>query len=135
MITPKVSIIVPVFNAEMYLAECLSSLCKQTLKDIEIICINDGSTDHSTDIIKEFCTYDSRIKFISQKNLGPCETRKNGIRHASGTYIGFVDSDDYVDDTFFEKLYTAARCEHADIAVTTSLFPFDQNKEPVFTVV
>lgn len=128
MIAPKVSIIVPIFNAEMYLAECLSSLCNQTLKDIEIICINDGSTDNSVAIIKKVCAQDSRVKLINQQNLGPCETRKNGIIQASGEYIGFVDSDDYVDSRFFELLYTAACREQADIAVTTEIFPFDDRR-------
>ena len=128
MIAPKVSIIVPIFNAEMYLAECLSSLCNQTLKDIEIICINDGSTDNSVAIIKKVCAQDSRVKLINQQNMGPCETRKNGIIQASGQYIGFVDSDDYVDSRFFELLYTAACREQADIAVTTEIFPFDDRR-------
>lgn len=127
MTTPKVSIIVPIFNADMYLTECLSSICNQTLHDIEIICINDGSTDDSTAIIKKFCAQDSRVKFIDQQNLGPCKTRKNGIIHASGEYIGFVDSDDYIDSRFFERLYTAACREQADIAVTTEIFPFDDH--------
>lgn len=122
---PLVSVIVPVYNTARYLPQCLSSLCAQTLHAIEILCINDGSTDASEDIIREFCARDARVRLISQPNAGVCEARKNGIRHARGEYIGFVDSDDYVASDFYEGLYAAACREQADIAVTCAIFPFD----------
>lgn len=122
---PLVSVIVPVYNTARYLPQCLSSLCAQTLHDIEILCINDGSTDASEDIIREFCARDARVQLVSQPNAGVCEARKNGIRRARGQYIGFVDSDDHVDHDFYERLYAAACREQADIAVTCAIFPFD----------
>lgn len=109
----KVSIIVPVFNTEKYLNKCINSLLNQTLKDIEIIIINDGSTDNSEKIIKEF--NDERIKYIPQENQGIGKTRNKGIKLAKGKYIVFVDSDDYIATTFCEKLYQKAEKEHLDI--------------------
>lgn len=112
----KISIIVPVFNAEKYLKRCLDSLVHQSIKDIEIICINDGSTDSSSDILKEFAKSDSRISLIDQDNQGQSNARNAGLNKAHGKYIGFVDSDDWVDLDFFEKLYNAAEKYNCDIA-------------------
>lgn len=105
----KISVIVPVFNAEKYLKMCLNSLVSQTLKNIEIICIDDGSTDNSLAILDKFKSKDNRIKIIKQKNYGVSMARNNGISEAQGEYIGFVDADDWVDKDFFEKLYNAAQ--------------------------
>ena len=102
----KISIIVPVFNVEKYLSECLNSLINQTLKDIEIICVDDGSTDSSPSILEEFRNKDERIKVIRQENSGVSVARNNGLAIAQGEYVGFVDSDDWVDADFFEKLYS-----------------------------
>ena len=124
---PLISIVVPVYNTEHYLEQCLSSLCSQTLQDIEIVCVDDGSTDRSTTIIKDFCKRDPRVHLANQENRGACEARKHGISLAKGRYIGFVDSDDYVDNTFYEQLYVAACDEKADIVVTTGIFPFYDN--------
>lgn len=121
---PLVSIIVPVYNTAQYLEQCLSSLCNQTLRNIEILCVNDGSTDASEAIIREFCARDPRVRLVNQPNAGVCEARKNGIRRARGEYIGFVDSDDYVDHDFYERLYAAALKEQADIVATCAIFPF-----------
>ena len=104
----KASIIVPVYNTEKYLKKCLDSLVNQTLKDIEIICINDGSLDNSLQILKEYEKKDNRIKIVNQRNQGVSIARNNGIKLASGEYIGFADSDDYVDLDFYEKLYNGA---------------------------
>ena len=111
----KVSIIIPVFNTEKYLHICLDSLINQTLKEIEIICIDDGSTDHSLDILKDYAKKDARIKIISKENGGQAIARNIGIDNASGEYIGFVDSDDYVDLEMFEKLYDHAKFNDLDI--------------------
>ena len=108
LIMIKVSIIVPVYNTEKYLKKCLDSLVNQTLKDIEIICINDGSLDNSLQILKEYEKKDNRIKIVNQRNQGVSIARNNGIKLASGEYIGFTDSDDYVDLDFYEKLYNGA---------------------------
>lgn len=113
----KVSIIVPVYNVEKYLRKCLDSLINQTLKDIEIICVNDGSKDNSPKILEEYAKKDNRIIVINQENAGLSVARNSGIDIAKGEYIGFVDSDDWVDLDFFEKLYYSATSNDTDIAV------------------
>ena len=113
---PKISVIVPVYNVEKYLARCLDSIINQTLADIEIICINDGSTDNSLEILNDYAKKDSRIKIIDQTNAGLSCARNAGMQIAQGEYIGFVDSDDWIDLDFYEKLYTAAKKYDADIA-------------------
>lgn len=113
----KVSIIVPVYNVKKYLRKCLDSLINQTLKDIEIICINDGSTDKSLEILEEYKNRDSRIILLNQENSGQSVARNRGIEIAKGEYIGFVDPDDWVDLDYYEKLYNAASTNNTDIAV------------------
>lgn len=115
----KVSIIVPVYNVEKYLEKCLDSLINQTLKDIEIICVNDGSTDTSQEILEKYSKKDNRITIINQDNAGVSVARNSGIDIAKGEYIGFVDSDDWVDLNFYEKLYNSAIENDADIAVSS----------------
>lgn len=115
----KVSIIVPVYNVEKYLEKCLDSLINQTLKDIEIICVNDGSTDTSQKILEKYSKKDNRITIINQENAGLSVARNSGIDIAKGEYIGFVDSDDWVDLNFYEKLYNSAIENDADIAVSS----------------
>lgn len=115
---PKVSIIVPVYNVEKFLDRCLNSLINQTLKEIEIICINDGSVDNSLQILEKFAKQDDRITILNQKNSGQSTARNRGIDKASGIYLGFVDSDDWVDLNYFEKLYTAAEKYNCDMAVS-----------------
>lgn len=113
-----VSVIVPVHNVEAYLAECLDSICAQTFKDLEIICINDGSTDKSGEILADYAKKDSRIRIITQENKGLSATRNIGIKAASGKYVSFIDSDDWVSENFFEKLYVTAEKKKADICAT-----------------
>lgn len=113
---PAISVIVPVYNTQKFLEKCLESIINQTFKDIEIICINDGSTDNSMSILNDYSEKDSRIKIINQKNAGLSCARNTGINNAKGEYIGFVDSDDWIDLDFFEKLYNAAKNYDADIA-------------------
>ena len=117
----KLSIIVPVYNVEKYLPKCLESLTNQTLKDIEIICVNDGSMDNSLAILKEFASKDSRIRIIDNQHQGVAKTRNTGIEQSTGEYIGFVDSDDYIDIDFFEKLYNSATKSNSDIAIASIL--------------
>ena len=112
---PKVSIIVPVYNVEKYIDRCLDSLIHQTLKDIEIIIINDGSTDRSFEICEKYAEKDSRIKLYSKENEGLGLTRNYGIKRAAGTYIAFLDSDDYIDKDFYEKLYFNIKKMNNDI--------------------
>lgn len=111
----KVSLIVPVYNTEKYLNKCMNSLIEQTLKDIEIIIINDGSTDNSESIIKSY--KDSRIKYISKLNEGIGKTRNMGIDLAKGEYLAFVDSDDYLAVDFCEKMYKKATKDNCDVVV------------------
>lgn len=102
---PKVSILIPICNVEKYLYQCLDSLVDQTFKDIEIICINDGSTDNSLSIIKDFATKDNRIVIIDKPNSGYGDSMNQGLSIAKGEYIGIVESDDFADAAMFEKLY------------------------------
>ena len=112
----KVSVIIPVYNTEKYLPKCMDSVCNQTLKDIEIICVNDCSTDNSMDILKNFAEKDNRIKLIDLKqNRDVSHARNVGIDLAQGEYIGFVDSDDIVDLDFYEKLYAKAKETEAEV--------------------
>lgn len=106
---------------EKYLPKCLESLIKQTLNDIEIICVNDGSMDNSLAILKEFASKDSRIRIIDNQHQGVAKTRNTGIEQSTGEYIGFVDSDDYIDIDFFEKLYNSATKSNSDIAIASIL--------------
>lgn len=101
----KVSIIIPVYNTEKYIRKCLESAINQTLTDIEIICINDGSTDNSLSILYEYAAKDSRIRVFTKANEGVAKARNLGLRHARGEYVGFIDSDDFVDEKYFEELY------------------------------
>ena len=114
---PIVSVIVPVFNVEKYLDKCIESLIKQKLKDIEIILVDDGSTDLSGKICDEWKTKDSRIQVIHKKNGGLSDARNVGVELAKGKYIGFVDSDDYVSDDMFQILYQNIEKENADISI------------------
>ena len=114
--SPKVSVIIPVYNVESYLPRSLDSVINQTLKDIEIICINDGSTDNSLDILKEYASKDKRIKIIDLAvNQGVANARNIGLENVKGEYVGFVDPDDYIDLNFYEELYKKAQETNADI--------------------
>lgn len=115
---PKVSIIVPVYNVETYLEKCLMSLVNQTLQDIEIIVINDGSTDKSGEIAEKIASiYSDKVTVYHQENSGVSSARNFGLSIANGEYIGFVDSDDYVETTMFEKMYNKAIEKKFDIVV------------------
>ena len=118
MSKPKLSIIVPCYKVEEYLPRCLDSLMNQTLKDIEVICINDGSPDNCINILKDYQKkYGKKIVIIDKKNEGVWRGRKDGVKKARGEFIGFVDSDDYVSLDYAEKLYNAANSKNADISV------------------
>ena len=128
----KVSVIIPVYNTEKFLRKCLDSVCNQTLQDIEIICINDCSTDGSLEILREYAGKDNRIKLIELfENGGAAKARNIGIDIAHGEYIGFVDSDDFVDLDFYEKLYNKAVETGAD-AVKGKLYLYDINTNKVY---
>jgi lipopolysaccharide biosynthesis glycosyltransferase/glycosyltransferase involved in cell wall biosynthesis len=113
---PKVSVIIPVFNAALYLRRCLDSVCGQTLRELEIICINDCSTDNSLDIIYEYASKDIRLKVIDfKKHKGASSARNIGLEFSKGLYLGFVDADDYIDYDFYEQLFNAAVKTNFDI--------------------
>lgn len=112
---PKISILVPIYNVEKYLRECIDSLVNQTLQDIEIICINDGSTDNSLAILEEYEQKDSRIKIINKENSGYGASMNMGLNAATGDYIGIVESDDFAQLNMFEDLYTIAIENNIDI--------------------
>ncbi len=113
---PAVSVVVPVYNVEKYLRECLDSIVSQTLQNIEIICINDGSTDNSLEILHEYAQKDSRIRVISKKNTGYGNTMNIGLQNCKGKYIGIVESDDFIVPEMFETLYRMAIDNDLDVA-------------------
>ena len=116
---PKVSVIVPVYNVELYLEKCLNSLVNQTLQDIEILVINDGSPDNSQEIIDKYSKkYPDIIRAYTKKNGGLSDTRNFGVEKAQGEYLAFIDSDDYVDIDMFEKMYQKANETEADVVVS-----------------
>lgn len=118
---PKISVIVPAYNVEKYIERCLTFLCNQTLDEIEIIVINDGSIDRTEDIVSVFLKFDSRIKLISQSNQKQGAARNRGLEIAKGEYISFVDADDWVSVDYFEKLYLAIKKYDADVAASSIL--------------
>lgn len=111
----KISVVVPVYNVEKYLKECIDSIINQTLEDIEIICVNDGSTDSSLDILNDYAKKDSRIIVINKSNSGYGHTMNMGLNAATGEYIGIIESDDFADKNMFEDLYKLAKEYDADI--------------------
>ncbi len=113
----KISVIVPVYNVENYLKKCIDSILNQTLEDIEIILVNDGSTDSCKEICDEYARKDNRIKVIHKPNEGLSMARNAGIREARGQYIGFVDSDDYIAWDMYEMLYQNIITYNADISI------------------
>ena len=125
----KVSLIIPIYNVEKYLRECLDSVVNQTLKDIEIILIDDGSTDSSLSICKEYAKNDDRIKILTQKNQGAAIARNKGIELAKGDYISIIDSDDYFDLKMLEKLYNKAINNNLDITICYSQEINDSDKK------
>ena len=111
-----VSVIIPVYNVEAYLAECLDSVLAQTLRNIEVICVDDESPDHSIDILNRYAAQDSRVKVLRQKNKRQGGARNTGLRVAQGEYVAYIDSDDWLDANYFERLYSVAVEHDADIA-------------------
>lgn len=111
---PKVSVIVPVYNSEKYLNRCVESLIHQTLQEVEIILVNDGSKDGSGEICRKFAQEDSRIVYIEQKNTGVSAARNRGLDVASGEFVMFCDSDDYYEESAAEKLLKLAQNHRAD---------------------
>lgn len=118
---PLVSIIVPIYNVEQYLAECLDSLVNQTLRDIEIICVNDGSPDRSADIVRDYMSRDERIQLIEQENKGLSGARNTGLKVAKGKYVYFMDSDDWLEPDTMDICYQATITEGVDVVFFDAL--------------
>ncbi len=124
----KVSVVVPVYNVEKYLTECLDSIINQTLEDIEIICVNDGSTDSSLEILNNYAQKDKRIIVINKANSGYGNTMNIGINASTGEYIGIIESDDFADKNMFEDLYKTAKENDADIVKSDWYHYWSKNK-------
>ena len=118
---PLISIIVPIYNAESYLPECIESICKQTYQKLEIILVDDGSTDRSFEICSRYKEQDSRIKLLHQDNGGHTSARRTGLRMATGEYVGFIDADDWVDADYYEKFAEALTEESIDMLCVQSI--------------
>lgn len=124
----KVSIIVPVYNVEKYLRRCLESLIHQTLEEIEIIVVNDGTKDNSQEIIDEYAKKDNRIIPLKKKNGGLSDARNYALPYVKGEYVAFVDSDDYVEETMYEKLYEKAKEEDYDFVECDFIWEYPNKK-------
>lgn len=129
----KVSVIIPVYNVEQYLEECIKSVQCQSLKEIEIICIDDGSTDHSAEILERYAELDDRIRVISKENTGYGHSVNLGINSARGEYISIVESDDYVELNMLEELYELAKSNNLDVVKADSTCFVDECGERKFT--
>ena len=125
---PLISIIVPVYNVENYLQRCLDSLLAQTFNNIEIILVDDGSTDHSLAICQMNAEKDTRIRVFSKENGGLSDARNFGISVARGTWVSFVDSDDYVDTDYIEYLYTILINNNATMAICSHRTVYSSGK-------
>ena len=116
----RISVIVTVYNTSKYLRRCMDSIIHQSLKDIEIICIDDGSTDESLEILKEYSRKDNRVIVISQENSGAGAARNTGMQYAKGKYLSFLDSDDFFEENLLELAYKYAEKDSADFVVYKS---------------
>lgn len=128
MCNPSVSIIMPIFNASKYLHQSLGGLLCQTLKDIEIICVNDGSKDDSLDILRQYASQDLRIKIIDKPNGGYGHSMNRGLEIATGRYIGILEPDDFVDATMYEALYNLASADNCDV-VKSNYYEYQEKSD------
>lgn len=123
-----ISVIIPVYNSEKYLEKCIESIRNQTLKDIEMIFINDGSKDNSLGVLKEYQKIDNRIIVIDQQNTGPSVARNKGIKIAKGEYLSFIDSDDWIDLNMYESMYNTNKGLDLDMIICDRIIVGDNNK-------
>ncbi|MBQ3035075.1 MAG: glycosyltransferase, partial [Alphaproteobacteria bacterium] len=129
---PKVSVIIPVYNVEEYLRECLDSVVNQTLKEIEIICVDDGSTDSSLEILKEYASKDNRITVMKQENLHAGIARNAGLAVAKGEYLSFLDSDDFFELNMLEEMYKNCKKNKIDVCICDVQFYDNATKKTIF---
>lgn len=130
----KVSVIIPVYNTVNYLNQCLESAVSQTYQNMEIICVDDGSTDGSEKMADEFAAKDKRVKVIHQKNRGESNARNTGLRIATGGYIGFMDCDDWIEPDMYESLVKALEDENADMAIAGFYQEYENPEKPCIKV-
>ena len=123
-----ISVIIPVYNVEKYLRDCLNSVMGQTYKDLEIICINDGSTDNSLSILEEYAKIDKRITIINKKNAGVSAARNDGIEKSVGEYLFCLDSDDYIDKDYAQLLYENAKKNNSDFVIVSNFNSWNLDK-------
>lgn len=131
MQTPLVSVIVPVYNAEKYLPACLDSLCNQTLRKLEIIVVDDGSTDRSEQIAEAYAAKDKRIRVVHKRNGNPGATRNVGLRLVTGEYVGFIDSDNWIEPEMYSKMYEFAVHEGSDLTVCGVCVDYTRDKRSI----
>ncbi|MDU6823329.1 glycosyltransferase family 2 protein [Intestinibacter bartlettii] len=133
-INPKISVIVPVYNTSTYLRRCLDSILEQDFTSYEVICVNDGSTDNSLEILREYEKKSEKIKVINQVNSGVAKTRNTALKHANGDYLAFLDSDDFVRENYLSRLYDAAIDTRSDIVICNFYRYYEQINlaKPVF---
>ena len=125
----KISVIIPVYNAEKYISRCLDSIIHQTFKDIEIICVNDNSEDNSAAILEEYSQKDNRVKVVNNtQNLGAASARNKGLDIANGDFIYFIDADDYIDEKYLECMYDKIEQSKCDIILNVSIQSESNNK-------
>lgn len=127
----EVSIIVPIYNKEKHLKRCIDSILNQTLKNIEIILVNDGSTDNSLEICKNYARTDSRIKIINKKNEGVSKARNDGILASSGSYVGFVDADDYIDENMYRSMLMKCKSFNSEVCISNYYIENNNHLNPV----
>lgn len=126
----KVSVIVPIYNVEKYLNKCVDSLINQTLEDIQIILVNDGSTDNSGNIAKEYAqNYNKKILYLEKKNGGLSDARNYGIPYATGEFVAFLDSDDYIEKNAYEEMYKVARLDDSDYVECNFIWEYPQKSK------
>lgn len=125
---PKVSLIIPVYNVENYIEKCLDSVVNQTLKDMEVIIVNDGSKDSSKQKIEKYLKKYPYIKYLEKENGGLSDARNYGMPYATGEYIAFLDSDDYVEKTMYEEMYNVAKKENADMVECDFVWEYPNKK-------
>ena len=118
-LNPKISIILPIYNTKDYLEKCLDSILTQTYKNLEILCIDDGSTDGSELILDQYSKKDKRIKAVHKKNGGESSARNIGLQLMTGEYVGFMDCDDWIEPNMYEKLVTIITEKNIDMAIST----------------
>ena len=126
---PKVSLIIPVYNVEDYIEKCLNSVVNQTLKDMEIIIVNDGATDNSKQKIEKYLKKYPKIKYLEKENGGLSDARNYGMPYAKGEYIAFLDSDDYVEQNMYEEMYSIAKKENADMVDCNFVWEYPNKKK------